>query len=182
MRAVLLALLLAAGPALAQDRPALSPSRDVDVIYLMAGPDGPLEQRLRWGVTEGKLRVDPPSPGIFMVLDTRSHRMETVREADRTVLQVDQANMVALGVQSAASFTRRGTSQVAGLDCTQWETTDNAGKPTLACITEDGVLLRAVAGGRVMVVAAEVRYVGQGEAVFRIPADYRRIIAPPVKR
>ncbi len=192
MRALVLACLLLALPAAAQtppprptatpDRPILSPSRDVDVIYLMAGPEGPLEQRMRWGVAEGKLRVDPPSPGMFMVLDTRLHRLETVRETDRTVLQLDQADTAAPGVPAAASFVRRGSTQVAGLDCTQWETTDNGGKATLACITADGVLLQAVAGNRVMVVAAEVRYAAQGAEVFRVPSDYRRIIAPPVKR
>jgi hypothetical protein len=177
----LLACLLA-GPALAQDRPLLTPSRDVDVIYSIAGPEGPLEQRLRWGTAAGKLRVDPPTPGLFMVLDTHSHRMETVREQDHTVLQVDAAATSLPGMPAAVEFIRRGTAHIAGLDCTQWATIDNSGRPTLVCITEDGVLLRAAADGRVLAIATEVRYAAQADAVFRVPEDYRRIVAPPVKR
>ncbi len=174
--------LLIAVPALAQERPLLVPTRDVDVIYRIAGPEGPLDQRLRWGVGEGKLRVDPPSPGLFMVIDTRTHRMETVRELDHTILQVDTAATALPGLPTTNIFIRRGEAEVSGLTCTQWATNDNGGRATLACITTDGVLLRAAADGRVLAIATAVHYDPQPEAVFRVPADYRRIIAPTVKR
>lgn len=180
-RLALLALLLAA-PAFAQDRPRLTPARDVDVIYRVAGPDGPLEQRLRWGVALGKLRVDPPSPGLFMVLDTARHLMDTVREADRTVLEVPTAATALPGADTGGVFVRRGQAEIAGLACTQWATLDNGGRPALICVTEDGVMLRAAGNGRVLAVATSVQYAPQPAAVFRIPDDYRRISPDPVKR
>ncbi len=188
MRLVLVPLVLlglalgGGGPASAQERPRLTPSRDVDVIYRIPGPGGPLEQRLRWGVAAGKLRVDPPSPGLFMVLDTASHRMDTVREADHTVLEVETSATVLPGGGGGGVFIRRGTAEVAGLACTQWATLDNGGKPALVCLTDDGVLLRAAGDGRVLALATAVRYAPLDAAVFRIPQDYRRISPPPVKR
>jgi len=181
VRFLALAALILAHPALAQERPLLSPSRDVDVTYAIAGPDGPLPQRLRWGVAAGKMRVDPPSPGLFMVVDTHSHRLETVRESDHVVVQVDGPKTVP-GQVGGASFKAQGSAHIAGLDCTQWQTTDTDGMPTLACITADGVLLQAVSKGQVLVVAVAVRYSAQDDAVFAVPQDYRRVIAPPVKR
>jgi hypothetical protein len=179
---VLLFLLLLTVPAWAEDRPLLTPSRDVDIIYRVPGPDGPLEQRLRWGVAEGKLRVDPPSPGLFMVFDMRRHLLDTVREVDHTVLEVETTATGMPGAASGGVFIRRGAAEVAGLACTQWATIDNGGKPALVCLTDDGVLLRAAGDGRVLALATEVRYAPLDAAVFRIPSDYQRISPPRVKR
>ena len=83
---------------------------------------------------------------------------------------------------SGATFLRRGTDSVAGMPCTEWQTSDVTGAPTLACITADGVLLRASAAGRVQVEALHLAYAPQDPALFRIPEDYRRITPPPVQR
>lgn len=173
---MLLALL--ATPALAEDRPLVSPSRDVDVVYVMAGPEAPLAQRLRWGVALGKLRVDPPSPGMFVIIDTASHVMQTVREGDRSVLEMP-AGGVLPGAAPDAGFTRAGEAAFAGLSCTQWRTRDAAGREVLVCLTADGVLLRAEADGLVLLQAARVSFAPQPEQVFRVPPDYRKIISPP---
>lgn len=177
----LVALILLASPAHAEDRPRTVPTRDVDVVYLMAGPTAPLAQRMRWGVTLGKLRVDPPSPGLFVIIDTATHEVQAVREGDRSVVQLDPA---AAGPMLAppGSYTRRGAARVAGLDCTQWETRDVAGRAVLACLTEDGVLLRVQADNLVIIEAAEVHFGPLGPQVFRIPADYRKIISQNVSR
>jgi hypothetical protein len=66
--------------------------------------------------------------------------------------------------------------------CTNWATTDVTGGATLACITGDGVLLRASAGARVLVEALHLAYVPADEAVFRVPEGYRKIMPPPVQR
>jgi hypothetical protein len=179
MRVLLVVMLLLAGPAVAQERPRITPSRDVDIIYRVPGPDGPLEQRLRWGVAEGKLRVDPPSPGLFMVFDMVRHRLATVREADHTVLEIATSAVGLPGAASGGDFIRRGTAEVAGLACTQWATIDNGGKPALVCLTDDGVLLRAAGDGRVLALATEVHYAPLDESVFRLPANYRRVVPPP---
>ena len=86
------------------------------------------------------------------------------------------------GPAPGAAFVRRGAARVAGLPCTEWLTQDVTGTPTLACITGDGVLLRAAAAGRVLVEALRLTYGPIDPAVFSIPGDYRRIAPPPVKR
>jgi hypothetical protein len=188
--AALASLFLA--PALATaapDRPPALPTRDVDVVYMMVQPDAPdgprvLEQRVRRAAAAGKLRVDPPTPGLWVVMDTHAHLLSTVREADRSVLELTSAQaQLGPGLPAgAAGFTRRGDAEIAGLPCTEWETRDMSGVPVLACITADGVLLRARAGARVLVEALHVAFAPQDPAVFRVPADYRRITPPPLKR
>ena len=191
LAAALLALIPQA--ATAQDRPALAPTRDVDVVYMMVqagGPGGPrvVEERMRWAATAGKLRIDPPTSGMWMVMDSNARRISTVREADRTVLDIAAGPafpgppLPGGGAAAGAAFQRRGDDSVAGVPCTEWQTRDVTGTPTLACITADGVLLRASAAGRVLVEALHLAYAPQDPAVFRIPQDYRRITPPPVKR
>lgn len=186
----LAAALLALAPAdvAAQDCPLLVPARDVDVVYMMVQADAPggprvVEERLRWAAAAGKLRIDPPTPGLWVVMDRNTRRMATVREADRSVLEIESAQALPLpGPASGAAFRRRGDDSVAGLPCTEWQTRDVTGGATLTCITADGVLLRASAGGRVLAEALHVAYAPQDASVFRIPDDYRRLAPPALKR
>lgn len=179
--AVAAALALGASlPARAQDRPAITPSRDVDVTYQMNAGDRVLRQRMRWLVAAQKLRVDPPTAGLYMIVDLRDHRIALVRDADRRVAELDAPAAGAMpGAAPGSAFTREDTDSVAGLACTDWQTTDSAGAPTLACITADGVLLRARSGGRTLVEAVSVRYAPQDPTLFQPPADYRRVTQPP---
>jgi hypothetical protein len=180
--AALLALLALGHPASAEETPRIMPTRDVDVIYRIAGPNGLLEQRLRWGVSLGKLRVDPPTPGLFVVIDIASHVVQAVREGDHSVVITDSGNQAMPGVAPSGTFARKGRDKVAGLDCVLWDTKDTTGRIITACLTADGVLLRAEADGLVLVEATDVRFVPQSEAVFRIPADYKKIMPDPVSR
>ncbi len=164
--------------------PLTQPTRDVDVVYMMAGPSGPLAQRMRWGIAAGKLRVDPPTPGMYVVIDTATHNMQAVREGDRSVVTMSgpQAAPQAFpGVAASGGYQRGGALNVAGLGCTQWKTRDTAGRQVLACLTGDGVLLRAEADSLVLLEALSVDFAPLPDAVFRIPADYRKI-TPPVSQ
>ncbi len=171
-------------PARAQDRPATIPTRDVDVTYMMIQSDAPggarmLEQRMRWDVTSGKLRVDPPTPGLYMIMDFKTHRLDTVREAERMVIELNAAATTGTpGVASGASFKKRGEANVGGLACTQWETRDASGELALVCLTPDGVLLRVASAGRVLMEAAAVTYAPIDPGAFRIPDGYRHV-GPP---
>lgn len=180
--ALALALLVMPASAHAQDHPLTQPTRDVDVIYRVAGPRTPLEQRLRWGISLGKLRVDPPSPGLYMVIDTRTHVIQTVREADHSVVQIDGGDQALPGAAPPGRFSRGADAEILGLACTQWQTTDLSGRIVTICLTADGVMLRAESGGLVLVEATRVRFAPLGEAVFRVPTDYRKIIPSPVSR
>jgi hypothetical protein len=194
LRSGLAGLLLVAGSgglAVAQEHPSTFPTRDVDVIYRMAQYDAPggarlLEQRMRYAVAARKLRVDPPSPGLYVIVDYAAHRLETIRDDQRMVMDVDAPGRMAgampggPGAPSSAPFVRHGVAQVAGLNCTDWETKDASGQPALVCLTDDGVLLRAFGGGRVLLEAARVTYGSIDPAVFLIPDGYKHITPPPL--
>lgn len=177
--------LLLAAPAVAQERPVLRPTRDVDVTYMMARPDPGggwtmLTERLRWAVGAGRLRIDPPTPGLWLVVDLASRQVATVQESHKRVLDGPAPTLPGEGGQGP--YERRGPDRVGELACTNWALRDATGTPALACLTDDGVLLRAAAGGRVLLEALEVRYAPQPAALFALPADYRREPAPLVQR
>ncbi len=171
-----MALATACGPAWAQDRPPATPTRDVDVTYRAGQGDKVVQQRSRFRASDQRLRVDTPTPGVYAIVDYRARTLAMVSDAEQAVLDMPApAGAVPGGLpagQAGASFIRRGADQVAGLACTEWETTDTAGLPTLACFTDDGVMLRARRGAQVLVVAARVAYGVQDPAAFTIPPGY----------
>ena len=171
-----LAALLAAGPAVAAEQPAITPQRDVDVTYQLGqGAEGaPLSQRMRWSVASGRLRVDPPSPGLFMIVDYRTKRMAVVKVAERAVLDLSTAGPGLPGA-AAGSYARQDATQVAGLPCTNWLTTDAGGRDTTLCLTQDGVMLRASQAGHVLLEASAVQYGPQDPAAFTPPDGFRHI-------
>jgi len=177
-----LALGLSVVSAAAQtEQPRLRPTADVDVTYRVTGPGatpdgGWLEQRVRWLASAQALRIDPPTKGFHVIIDYLAGRMSVVREVDRSVMEMAApAGMAGLpGAAASAVYTRRGEDRVAGVSCTDWETADRQGQRTLACITADGVLLRARVGDRTLVSAIAVRYAPQDPAAFQIPPDYTR--------
>ncbi len=159
----------------ADDKPAMIPQRDVDVHYNIAGrtPDAqPREQRIRWSTEQGRMRIDPPSPGLYMIGDFHTGRMEVVKPADQSVLDMGPGSF---DPHADASFRKLGTAEVDGLACTDWQTSDNSGQPTVLCLTSDGVMLRASHGDQVLVEASSVSYGPQDPAAFSAPESFRRI-------
>jgi hypothetical protein len=178
----LLVLLLLASPALAQDKPAITPQRDVDVTYAIASPvpgGEPLTQRMRWSVGSGRLRVDPPAQDMYMVVDYRSRRMMVIRPSDRAVLDLDATGPGLPGAPSDGQFARQAAQTIAGLACTDWQTLDAAGVAAVICLTRDGVMLRASRDGQMLLQATSVSYAPQDTAAFDLPAGYRHITPPP---
>jgi hypothetical protein len=179
-RAVVLALWLAwASPGLA-DQPLLHPSRDVDVTYRAAAPPGgkEIEQRVRWLAASQTMRIDPPSPGLHVIIDYVARRMSVVRDATRSVVEMAAPDSVAnvIGGAAATGFARRGEATVAGRACVEWQTLDHGAHPALVCITDDGVLLRAGTTEQIRVTAISVQYAPQDPAAFLVPADYARLM------
>ncbi len=176
-----LAFAMVDGSAQAQQRPAISPTRDVDVTYSVPQPASAttparmLEQRMRYTATGNRQRIDPPTPDLYVIMDFAAHRMSTIRPSERMAL--DMPTPATTGA-SAAPFTRRGEARVAGLGCTEWLTRDATGEATVVCITPDGVLLRAIAAGRLLVEATGVRYEAQDASVFMVPDGFKHITAP----
>ena len=179
---VVLALAASAAPAMAQTAPAITPQRDVDVTYSIASPapGAPaLQQRMRWSVATGRLRVDPPAHDMYMVVDYRTRRMMVVRPADQAVLDMDASGPGMPGAPSDGQFARQNTMSVAGMSCTNWQTLDASGAPAVICFTADGVMLRASRDGQVLLEATSIQYAPQDPAAFAVPANYRHIAPPP---
>jgi hypothetical protein len=174
----ILAALLAAAPALAQEAPRLTPSRDVSVTYRMLGEaprGGPAGMTVAWQAAAATMRTDLPGMG-WMVADTRNGRAFMVIEQMRTVMDVPAAQaMIARAGSAQARFRREGTATVAGLRCTVWSVQDGDSQGR-SCITEDGVMLRAEgthqgrSGG---MEATEVRFAPQDPARFQRPQGYQ---------
>jgi hypothetical protein len=142
------------------------PSRDVDVTYRMVRGDRVLMERMRWQAATQRQRVDPPTEGLFVVIDYKAGRMRTVRLSDRLVVDI------AAPPTGSGAYVRQGEDLVAGLACTNWQATATDGQPTVACITADGVLLRAAAGDRTLLTAASVDYAAQDPALFATPDGF----------
>ncbi len=167
------AIALVMPAALAADAPALTPSRDVAVIYQTQQGATLLEQHMRWSAASRRMRIDPPTPGMFLLVDYAGHRMDIVREAERSVLEMDApSTMPGIGAPMASAYARGGDDAIAGIPCVEWTATGRQGQSI--CVTADGVLLRVRFGTRVVATAAEVRYEPQDPALFRIPAGYAK--------
>ena len=139
------------------------------------GGGATLHERLRWNAAAQALRVDPPTAGLFVIIDLAARRMSTVRTADKTVIEMAAPdNVTGMPDDAAADAVRRGTDTVAGLACTEWDMTDAAGEAARLCLTIDGVLLRARSGGRTLLRAETVQYGPLDAELFRVPAGYTR--------
>lgn len=177
-----LAAAILAGPAFAQDRPPLFPTRDVAVTYRMTGgPQPGVEMSMSWLASGQRMRADMPGGMGFMVADQQAQRSFMVMEAQRMIMDIPMAQ--AAGAQEAmrnARFTRGAGDTVAGTACTIWryETPQQNGT---ACITADGVMLRSQAsmgGQQVSMEAVRVDYAAQDPARYERPQGYQTMQAP----
>lgn len=170
------ALAVILGTGAGAERPLLRPIHDVDVIYAVDAGDGTtLHERLRWRAAAQELRLDPPTAGLYVIIDLAARRMSTVRTAERMVVETAAPdNVTGMPDSAAAAAVRGATDEVAGLACTDWDMTDAAGEVARVCLTDDGVLLRARAGGRTLLSAETVVTGPLDAALFQVPADYAR--------
>lgn len=179
--ALAVAMLAAAptgAPAGAQEHPLTTPTRDVDVTYRAGSGPQPVEQRSRYRAADQKVRLDTPTPGVYMIVDQRARSIAMVSDADHGVVEMPLRGAAGpAGVAPGQDFARRGVDQVVGLACTEWETVDSLGQPTAACFTADGVLLRARRGAQVFVIASRVTYGPLDPQLFTVPAGYARTTA-----
>jgi len=188
LRATALALTIAilGAPAWADDgqpatRPPIRPTRDVDVTYEIPRPSPTggeqiLSERMRWDVAGNRMRVDPPTTGVYMLMDYGRHRLIAVKEADRTFVEVDSGDATGTpGIGRGAPFRKMGAGTVAGVPCTEWDTRDSGGQPVLVCMTDDGVLLRARSVDRLLITATRVDYGSADPAEFSPPPGFKRV-------
>ncbi len=158
--------------------PNTMPLRDVDVTYkvpVAGGQDMAILQRLRFSATLHRQRVDLPTSGNWMVLDYVTHRMTLVRDESHELVDLPAPDTAS----AASDFAKVGPAEVAGLACTEWRTRDIRGDETVACYTDDGVLLRARGARGVLMEAIDVGYRAQGADVFTLPQGYSRQVPAP---
>lgn len=184
MRHAALALLLAAAPALAQDRPPITPTRDVSVTYRVTGEGAPAEMTMSWLATQGLMRMDMPGGQGFIVVNPQAGSGFMAMESMRMIMDLPAG---AGGVDNfarasqSARFTREGSDRVANTPCTNWRIEDR-GETGRACLTADGVTLRASSGGgqsgRGAMEATRVTYGPQDASRFTRPQGYQVMQMP----
>jgi hypothetical protein len=181
---VSLAVLLSASAALAQDRPAIAPTRDATVTYSIGGTGaqggGPSSITMAYQAATQMRRVDLGAMG-YMVMDQRNNRAFMVMEAQRMIMDVPVSQAPHMnGLPENATFTRAGTAMVAGHRCILW-TMRHAGGQGTACVTDDGVVLRiegTTQGRSGGMEATQVSYGPIDPARFQRPAGYQTMQAP----
>ena len=184
-----LVALLVAFPAVAQDRPAVIPTRDVAVTYRAASGGDAGEMRISWLPARGLMRIDMPGGQGWMLMDTRAGTGFMVMDAQRMIMELPTgAAAPGMMPSAAARYTREGSARVANLDCVNWRIEDR-GQSGRVCLTADGVMLRAEGGrtgagpgaspgaeGRLE--ATAVTFGAQDPARFQRPAGYQALQMP----
>jgi hypothetical protein len=159
---------------------AIRPTRDVDITYKVPVGTGATAvlQRLRYSAALHRQRVDLPTSGNWMMLDFATHSMAMVRDESHEVVDLPAPESASLPY-NGASFARVGTATVLGLECTEWRTRDSRGQETVACYTQDGVMLRARNDSRTLMEAVSIHYGALPDAAFAVPAGYSHQHPPP---
>lgn len=188
---LLVALLAAAAPALAEDRPLIRPSRDVAVEYRSNGmAQGPADSAsstvtMRFTGHGGRVRIDGPAGHGYAILDVDAGRMIVVITEKQTYMeQPAPPAMLAMFQAQGAAFSKTGTDTVAGVACTTYNATIND-RDGQVCLTSDGVMLRARGheADRVHELeAVKVTYADQPAALFETPAGFKKLDVPDMSR
>ncbi len=182
MRALAVMLLLVA-PAFAQPRNAPPraepvPLMDVAITYratLADRADAPLgETRIAYHAASATWRIEPPQPGVHVLVDRRAGRATMVMERRRATL--DMAADETLMQEVEAAFTQnaaeRGAQQrILNIPCTIWRLRD-AGS---VCLSARGVMLRRDFPGGGFLEATQVTIAAQDSDAFRPPQGFRMI-------
>lgn len=193
--AIVLATLLAA-PALA-DQPLIHPTHDVAVTYRVldgtsiGGMKGPHEVRMYWSHRGNLVRIDAGGAEGWAIIDFARHQMTVVMTAQHSYMQMplDPNRTPGLfALPPGTTMTRAGHDTVAGQGCTVWNVTSPHGDGT-ACITADGLMLRAQGHGTAQqaghtmagqggLQAISVAYGPQNAALFAPPAGFQPFSIP----
>jgi len=190
-RLLILAMLAATTPALADDHPLIRPSRDVAVEYRSTGgPQSPAMEpgkvvTMRFASKTGRIRIEGPNGRGYAVLDMDSGRMTMVMEEQHIYLeQPADPGMTAMFQARNTAFKKTGGDMIAGVSCTIYEATISDRKGEV-CLTGDGVLLRARSGEpdrHRELEAVKVTYGEQPDAMFEAPAGFQKMDPAAMQR
>jgi len=175
-----------AASAAAADQPPLTPTRDVAVTYQAKDQQGTVRVvHMSFDATGRRLHIDVVGQPGFQVIDRKNNLLLSVLYTQKIYLERPLPPQVGnLMDRSPNMVLKKGaTATVAGLSCTLWSVPTGPNSPDLqACITADGVVLRAepVGGGNSVprLEATSVVYGPQPESLFVPPAGFQRIVPP----
>lgn len=180
-----------AGHAVAQqaERPLSLPTRDVAVLYQLAGAASSGMQKLQVTFADDSRHIrfdyfrwsEATYPFASLIVDAPSRRVISVRPENRSYDETALGNAPlpgALPVPPNASFSQSGSETIAGQTCTTWLVkpgiVTKTGHPGSVCVTDDGVMLRLTFAGKTepSVLAIAVRYGAPQAGIFEPPADF----------
>jgi hypothetical protein len=176
----------------AADHPVLAPTREVEVTYKLTGANqqnGAQILRVTYA-DQGRVRLDffhfatETSAFASLIFDPPANRVITLLPERQGYLQRDVGKLVNPGspLTDKMNFTRQTSVTIAGLQCVDWSVTNGAAGEGTACVTADGVVLRAtrskpVAGS---MEALTVKYTPTSPDLFTPPPNYQLIPSAPV--
>ena len=176
---LIMAVLVAAAPALADDRPLVRPSRDVAVEYHFNGAADPGNAvTMRFAAKISRVRIDGSMGRDYGILDTDAGRMIVVKTEQQGYMERPaDPGMLEMFQPTHSTFRKTGTDTVAGVACTTYDATIND-RTGQVCLTSDGVLLRARsddADRHRQLEAVKVTYAVQPASLFETPAGFRNL-------
>ncbi len=170
-------------PAVAQNRPLDVPTRDVTATYRMEGGPpgaGPQTMTMSYSVNGQKMRIGQDNAG-YTIMDGAAGRTYVVSIPQKSYFEVPFDRAELSFIPPGMTFSRAGTATVAGQRCTVWHTREGS-ITSSACITADGVMLRAEepgpGGQSQKIVATSVNYGPQPASLFQPPAGYKQVQPP----
>ena len=163
--------------------PPLLPAREASVLYrISARGEPPIEVRITTLPDATAMRIDMPDR-TYMLVSQAEHRIAMVVPEELMVMDLPYQ----AGVQdqfllnSRMKFTRRSIETIAGVRCTSWDVLLD-GNRAVACVTDDGVLLRTVSmdaeGKRSSIEAISVSYTPAPAADFLPPLGFDHMAGP----
>ena len=173
----------------AQDGPPPLPTRDVIVTYRLedvggAGREGKI--RLVFTAQSQRVRLDSfgfveaANPYLSVIYDRPAGSYVTWDYAQRAIFprEADKMDNPGALLTPTLQYTRQGGGTVADLACTNWRFADATGPSGIACVTEDGVVLRLVRTSRPTgsMEAMAVEYGTPPDALFTPPPDLRMMV------
>jgi hypothetical protein len=183
-----------AAMARAQDHPVLLPTRDVAIIYRLPGDDmGKSAQKMQATFAEGsnKIRYDffrfteAKYPFSSWIFDRAAERLIVVMPESRQYETQPYPTGPTPGglLSSDMGFKKQQLTAVAGQPCADWAVTSSNPKVngTVACITDDGVLLRLTspdAKDPPQLLAQNVHYATAPSQFFAPPPGFMRSKPP----
>ena len=169
----------------ADESPPLAPQRDVVVTYHLEGvirPEGATKMQVTYA-DHGRVRLDyyevANSPTAFgsLLFDPPADRVITLVPDKLGYLERDVGKLLRPGMFLNASmhFIRQGSATIAGVQCTDWRVLNGTVEDGTACVTDDGVVLRATRDkpNKGSIEAMTVKYGPPPPGTFAPPPEFK---------